>query len=130
MSVQSIGPGGAAATQAAMQAVASITSPGSSPKTQNIAGTSAGKIAGTAVASSAQTPSMAELEQALSDVQKVIQPVARDLLFSIDKDSGKTVVKIVDSATDKVIRQFPSEELLAIAKALDKFQGLLLKQEA
>lgn len=56
--------------------------------------------------------------------------MARDLLFSIDNDTGKTVVKVVDSVTDKVIRQIPSEELIAIAKALDKFQGLLLKQEA
>jgi flagellar protein FlaG len=122
MSVQSIGPGGAAAAQAAMQAVASITSQGTTPRIQN--------VAATAVAAPAQAPSMAELQQALSDVQEVIQPVARDLLFSIDKESGKTVVKIVDSSTDKVIRQFPSEELLAIAKALDKFQGLLLRQEA
>lgn len=80
--------------------------------------------------SQSQQPSMDEITKALSDVQAVIQPVARDLLFSIDNDTGKTVVKVVDSVTDKVIRQIPSEELIAIAKALDKFQGLLLKQEA
>ena len=81
-------------------------------------------------ASPAAKPSMAELQQVLADVQEVIRPVAQDLLFSIDKDSGRTVVKIVDSSTDEVIRQIPSEELLSIARALDRFQGLLLKQEA
>lgn len=77
---------------------------------------------------SESTPS--QLQQALEEVQAVIQPVARDLLFSVDTDTGKTVVKIVDSATDEVIRQMPSEELIAIAKALDKLQGLLVKQQA
>jgi flagellar protein FlaG len=82
-----------------------------------------------AVESSAELPS-SQLQQALKEVQSAIQPVAQDLLFSVDKDTGKTVVKIVDSATDKVIRQIPSEELIAISKALDKLQGLLVKQQA
>lgn len=87
--------------------------------------------AGSGVESGAQSqpPSAAELSRALAEVQAVVKPVARDLLFSIDKDSGKTIVKIVDTSTDEVIRQIPSEELIAIAKALDKLQGLLVKQE-
>lgn len=78
----------------------------------------------------APAPSADALLKALSEVQKAIEPVAQDLLFSIDKETGRTIVKVVDSATDKVIRQIPSEEILAIAKALDNFQGLLLKQQA
>ncbi len=58
------------------------------------------------------------------------QPVAQNLLFSIDDDTGRTIVKIVDSQTDEVIRQMPSEEVLAISKAIDKLQGLLIKQQA
>jgi len=50
--------------------------------------------------------------------------------FSIDKDTHGTVVKIVDTDTNKVIRQIPSEEMLQMAKALDKFTGLLMKQQA
>lgn len=75
-------------------------------------------------------PSPSALQQALDEVQSVIRPVAQDLQFSVEKDTGKTVVKIVDSATDEVIRQIPSEELIAISKALDKLQGLLVKQQA
>jgi flagellar protein FlaG len=48
----------------------------------------------------------------------------------VDKDTGKTVIKIVDSQTNQVIRQIPSEELLAIARNLDRVEGLLLKQRA
>ena len=40
------------------------------------------------------------------------------------------IVKVMDNATKEVIRQIPSVEMLAIAKALDKIQGLLIKQKA
>lgn len=85
---------------------------------------------GSSTAVPSTPPPIQEIQQAVEDLQKTIQPVAQDLQFSIDKDSGRTVVKIVDTATDKVLRQIPSEEILAIAKALDKLQGLLVKQEA
>ena len=52
------------------------------------------------------------------------------MLFSIDDDTGKTVVKIVDSTTQEVIKQIPSEEILSIAKALDKLKGLFIEQKA
>lgn len=71
-----------------------------------------------------------QIAQALSDVQSALQPVARNLHFSLDDDTGRTVIKIVDTSTDEVIKQIPSEEILAISKALDKLQGLLIKQEA
>lgn len=77
----------------------------------------------------ASSPGRAELEEALKKVQKAVEPVAQHLLFSIDEDTGKTIVKVVDSSTKETIRQIPSEELLSIAKALDKLQGLLIKQE-
>lgn len=70
-----------------------------------------------------------ELDRALDDVRKAVEPVARNLLFSIDDDSGRMIVKVVDNATKEVIRQIPSEEILSIAKALDRLKGLLIKQE-
>lgn len=76
-----------------------------------------------------EAPSPADLQQALKEVQTAINGVANDLRFSIDEDTGRTLIKIVDRETDEVIKQIPSEELLRIAKALDKFQGLLVKQE-
>jgi flagellar protein FlaG len=108
--------------QPAIQSITTASTTASQLKAQSVVASSG--------ASPAPSPSTAELQQALDEVQAVIRPVAQDLLFSIDKDSGRTVVKVVDTSTDKVIRQFPSEELLAISKALDKFQGLLLKQQA
>lgn len=75
-------------------------------------------------------PGMAQIEQAVDEVREALAPVAQNLLFSIDEDTGRTVVKVVDKTTDEVIRQIPSEEILAISKALDKLQGVLLQQKA
>ena len=63
-------------------------------------------------------------------MRTAIAPVAQNLQFSIDQDIGRTIVKVVDASTDEVIRQIPSEEIVAIAKAMDKLQGLLIKQQA
>ena len=77
-----------------------------------------------------KTPDADEVRQALDEVRQAIGPVARNLLFSVDEDTGKTVIRVIDANTDEVIRQIPSEEFISISKALDKLQGLLLRQEA
>ena len=81
-----------------------------------------------------QQPSQAQAEQAMEQaveaVQKAVAPVARDLRFSIDKETGKTIISVVDAMTNEVIRQIPGEEILAIAKAIDRMQGLLFNREA
>ena len=71
-----------------------------------------------------------ELTDAVAQVQGFTQSLAKELTFSIDKDSGRTVVNVIDSSTNEVIRQIPSKEMLGIASALDKIQGLLIKQKA
>ena len=80
--------------------------------------------------SGAQAYSSKQLEAAVQQVQSFTQSFTKELQFNIDKDSGQTIVKIVDSTTDEVIRQIPSEEMVAMAKALDQIQGLLIRQKA
>lgn len=85
-----------------------------------------------AEANSARTaapPSRAQIDQAMQKMQDALPPVARNLQFSVDEETGRTVVKVIDPSTKEVIRQMPSEELLAIAKALDGMRGLLIKQD-
>jgi flagellar protein FlaG len=70
------------------------------------------------------------IEQAVDRVRKVVEAKARDLQFAIDEDSGRRIVRVVDTVTKEIIRQIPSDEMLAISRALDKLHGLLLEQEA
>jgi flagellar protein FlaG len=50
--------------------------------------------------------------------------------FSIDDSSGASVIKVVDTETKKILRQFPSQQALDISKDLQSKTGLLLKGEA
>lgn len=71
-----------------------------------------------------------QVEAAVEAVKDFIQPMASNLAFEMDEDTGRTVVKITDASSGELIRQIPSEEMLEIAKALDRLQGLLVKQKA
>ncbi len=83
-----------------------------------------------AAPSQAATVDSAALNQAINAINKFIQPIVGNIEFSIDHDSGRTLIKVVDTATNTVIRQTPSREVLAIAKELDKLQGLLIREKA
>ncbi|MES2025028.1 MAG: flagellar protein FlaG [Pseudomonadota bacterium] len=67
---------------------------------------------------------------ALESINKALQALSSNLEFTVDSDSNRTVVKVVDQQTKEIIRQMPSLEALEISKALDKLQGLLVKQKA
>lgn len=77
-----------------------------------------------------EAPSRQDIEQATEQVKKFISPTNSDIRFSIDEDTGITVVKVMDKTTNEIIRQIPGDEILQIAKALDRLQGLLVKQQA
>lgn len=71
-----------------------------------------------------------QLEEAVNDVQNFVSSVNQNLEFSVDDETGRTVIKVIDRQTEQILRQIPSEEMLQIAKALGKLNGLLVKQEA
>ncbi|NHC07255.1 flagellar protein FlaG [Azonexus fungiphilus] len=71
-----------------------------------------------------------ELQQAVQRLSEFVAPNQSDINFSIDDSTGANVVKIVDRSSREVLRQIPSEEALALAQALDKLQGLLIKDKA
>lgn len=85
----------------------------------------------TAATVASTQPGREQIGQAVQQMQRSLPSMARNLQFSLDEETGRTVVKVVDTDTNEVIRQIPSEEALAIAQTLDKEStGLLLKQKA
>ncbi len=72
----------------------------------------------------------AELKQRVDELNAAMKQHASSVQFSIDDDSGRTIVKVVDTDTDTVLRQYPSRELLAISRQIDKFQGMFVKTQA
>ncbi|MDR3369150.1 flagellar protein FlaG [Rhodoferax sp.] len=63
-----------------------------------------------------------DLEKLVSDIQSKVPVASKDLRFSVDQDSGKSVVTLTDRATKEVLWQVPSEVALRISKELDKYQ--------
>lgn len=83
------------------------------------------------VTTKAAEPTPAQLQGAVDKINSAMKEINSNLQFSIDDDTKRVVVKVIESKTGEVIKQFPSEEALSIAKAIDRFQqGLLVKQSA
>ncbi len=59
-----------------------------------------------------------ELESVVSQLQDYVQSIQRDMKFQIDDVTGRVVVQVIDSNSQEVVRQIPSEEMLAIARHL------------
>lgn len=76
------------------------------------------------------------LEKVVSQLNAYIQNTQRDVDFSVDDATGRVVVKVIDSESEEVIRQIPSEEMLAISRHLiesletDQPKGFLIELKA
>lgn len=77
-----------------------------------------------------EAPDRRELLDSVNKVNEAVKIFNSSVRFSIDEETQQRVVKVVDMDTNEVIRQMPSEEVLAIAKVFDKLQGLLIKDKA
>lgn len=76
-------------------------------------------------------PSSTQLQSAVDNINKMLMQDNKGVEFSVDSSTKKSVVKVVDSTTGDLIRQFPSEEGLSLTRAIDRIQnGLLLTQKA
>ena len=78
----------------------------------------------------AQPVTQEAVAAAVQSANAYVQSVSSSIQFSLDQDSGRTVVKMVDTQTEEVLRQFPSEEMLAISRSIDRMHGLLINCEA
>ena len=75
-----------------------------------------------------------DLQQAMEDLQAYVDGLGRSLSFQRDDSIDKNVITVVDSSTNQVVRQIPSEEVVAIARQLrdelaDLRAGLLMEDK-
>ncbi len=77
-----------------------------------------------------QKKQLQELTVAVDEMNRQAQNLQRSLQFSVEQDLDLTVVKVVNPNTDEVVRQIPSEEFIAIAKAFEETRSLLFDAEA
>ena len=67
---------------------------------------------------SAQEVSKEKAQEVVEQLNNHAQAVNRDLHFSVDDNSGKTVIKVVNSDTAELVRQIPSEEVLRLSETI------------
>lgn len=70
------------------------------------------------------------LDEKVTQLNDFVQNLKRDLHFSVHKETGRTVVAVIDAETDEIIRKIPSDEILRIAESLDNLSGLLINKRA
>jgi flagellar protein FlaG len=61
---------------------------------------------------------------------KGIELLDTRLTFTIDEDTGETVISIIDSETGEVIKKIPPDEILSLKKRIGEMIGLLLDEKA
>ncbi|RUR54866.1 flagellar protein FlaG [Aeromonas veronii] len=81
-----------------------------------------------------------DIEKEVQNLQEFSKLQGWTVNFSVEKDLEQVVIKVMDANTKSMIRQIPSEELLAISKRLKELRegdvigggsrvGLLLNKE-
>ncbi|GEM_PF-3292318 len=71
-------------------------------------------------------PSPQQLEKATDELNTYVQSLQRDLHFSVNDDTGETIIRVVDSETQKTIRTIPSDEFIEASTQLSSSVGKLL----
>jgi len=79
------------------------------------------KSADKAKAKQSLTPD--QLEKVAQQLQDFVGEMNRGLEFTVDKDSGRDVIKVFDKDSGDLIKQYPSEEVLTLVAKLSDMVG-------
>lgn len=66
--------------------------------------------------------SSVDVQSAVAEISEFVQAQNRQLSFSVDEGSQRPVVKVTDADSGEVIRQIPSEEVLALSERIKELQ--------
>jgi flagellar protein FlaG len=75
-------------------------------------------------------PTPVELTKAIATANAALKSSSVSLEYFQDKETGLKIVRVIDRNTKELIRQIPAEEMVSVARSIEKFQGLLGDQLA
>lgn len=78
----------------------------------------------------AEVSSREDVDNVVQSLNSMAQNLHRELLFSVDEDSGETIIKVVDKETDEVVREIPSEEVRQMRARLKEAAGIIFHDSA
>ena len=59
-----------------------------------------------------------DVQGSVDKLNEMMQSVRRELQFSIDEDSGRTIIKVIDAETQEIVRQIPPEEVMTLVERI------------
>jgi flagellar protein FlaG len=71
-----------------------------------------------------------KLQAIVSDLNQVMGMTNTKLSFSVDRASNKMIIRVVDSETQELIRQIPSEDAVNVAQHINGLMGILYDASA
>jgi uncharacterized FlaG/YvyC family protein len=85
-----------------------------------------GATLGTAKASSKQAEAGEAVAPVINSLGQGFKFLVQGLKFSVDEETGREIIKVVDIESGKLIRQIPTEEALNFSRQLEGRKGILL----
>lgn len=70
-----------------------------------------------------------DIKTAIGNVNKALNPYDRKLEFSIHEATNLISVKVIDTNTDKVIREIPPEKILDMVAKLWEMAGIIVDKK-
>jgi flagellar protein FlaG len=64
-----------------------------------------------------------QLEKVAQQLQDFVGDLNRNIEFSVDEDSGRDVIKVIDKDSGDLLKQYPSEEVLTLVSKLSDMVG-------
>ena len=64
-----------------------------------------------------------DVARAIEQLNELLSGSQRHLRFSVDETTGRTVITVINAATQEVVRQIPPHELLVLAQSLTELGG-------
>jgi flagellar protein FlaG len=89
----------------------------------------AGREAADSIPGATAGSEKAYLNEALEKLKTIGDIFNRRLDFEVDEDTNRVIVKVIDTKTDKVIKEIPPEQLLQLAAKIQEMIGLLVDEE-
>lgn len=80
-------------------------------------------------AESAERQASRDVEQIIRDIEMAASTLNKRLRYSVNRDSGQVIVKVIDRNTDKVIKELPPEALQRLYVRMREAIGLLIDEE-
>jgi len=71
-----------------------------------------------------------DMELVLNELQQVSQAFNRRLSFELNEKLDQVVVKVIDSETDKIIKEIPPAELQHVHERIREVIGILFDERA